>query len=115
MDQLSVDMASSAMLRGVAHAVELNTLGAGIRKMALTTSASPPRPQTRLHVATNQISELADPGDREFTASYLASARKGARFSLALMGMFWAVWTRGAEFYPWNSFRMFADLTALSR
>ena len=60
MDQLSVDMASSAMLRGMAHASELNALGAGIQKMALTSTARP-----RLHVATNQISELADPGDRE--------------------------------------------------
>uniref|UniRef100_A0A7S3NIL5 HTTM domain-containing protein n=1 Tax=Aureoumbra lagunensis TaxID=44058 RepID=A0A7S3NIL5_9STRA len=39
------------------------------------------------------------------------NARSGAKRTFALFIFFLAVWTQGAEWYPWNAFRMFADWT----
>ena len=47
----------------------------------------------------------------EGTKEDAAVASRGAMRSILLMFVFVFVWMNGAEWYPWNSFRMFADWT----
>jgi len=72
----------------------------------------PPPHQGLLPGAGDKLAAAVwDPDNDDDASLSRKVAAKGARRSILLLFAFVFVWTNGAEWYPWNSFRMFADWT----